>query len=111
LTNCAQGKWKIREVTGSYLLALKDPRLGLVCSMIYSACFGIRSTVNSIAAAISWTTLTALLTAGLVAASFGLMNLLARTLGGLFGDNFGSLWGLSGPVILAVHHFSAKGSP
>jgi NNP family nitrate/nitrite transporter-like MFS transporter len=35
-------------------------------------------------------------TAGLVAASFGLMNMFARTLGGLFGDNFGALWGLKG---------------
>ena len=36
------------------------------------------------------------MTAGLVAASFGLMNLFARTLGGIFGDNFGALWGLRG---------------
>ena len=37
-----------------------------------------------------------LVTAGLIAASFGLMNVFARTLGGIFGDNFASLWGLRG---------------
>ncbi len=36
--------------------------------------------------------------AGLIAASFGLMNLFARTLGGVFGDKCGSMWGLSGRV-------------
>jgi len=40
-----------------------------------------------------------LATAGLMAASFGLMNLFARTLGGFFGDTFGSKWGLKGRMM------------
>jgi len=37
-------------------------------------------------------------TAGLMASLFGLMNIFARTLGGVFGDRFGERWGLSGRV-------------
>ena len=40
-----------------------------------------------------------LVAAGAIAASFGLMNLFARTLGGVFGDAFGSRWGLKGRVM------------
>ena len=36
--------------------------------------------------------------AGLIAGSFGLMNLFARTLGGWFGDKFGMRFGLQGRV-------------
>jgi len=85
-----------KKVTGAYMHALKDPRVW-VLFVIYGACFGIELTVNNVAALyfIDYFDLT-LVTAGLVAASFGLMNIFARTLGGLFGDNFGSLWGLKG---------------
>lgn len=84
------------KVTGAYLHALKDPRVW-VLFVIYGACFGIELTVNNVAALyfIDYYDLS-LVTAGFVAASFGLMNMFARTLGGLFGDNFGSLWGLKG---------------
>jgi MFS transporter, NNP family, nitrate/nitrite transporter len=85
-----------KKVTGAYWHAMKDPRVW-VLFVIYGACFGIELTVNNVAALyfIDYFDLT-LVTAGLVAASFGLMNIFARTLGGLFGDNFGSLWGLRG---------------
>ena len=85
-----------KSVTGAYWTALKDPRVW-VLFVIYGACFGIELTVNNVAALyfIDYFDLT-LVAAGLVAASFGLMNIFARTLGGLFGDNFGSLWGLRG---------------
>lgn len=85
-----------KKVTGDYLNALKDPRVW-VLFLIYGCCFGIELTVNNVAALyfIDYFDLS-LITAGFVAASFGLMNMFARTLGGLFGDNFGSLWGLKG---------------
>lgn len=85
-----------KKVTGNYMAALADPRVW-VLFVIYGACFGIELTVNNVAALyfMDYFDLT-LVTAGLVAASFGLMNMFARTLGGLFGDNFGSLWGLKG---------------
>lgn len=93
----AKGKMGERKaVTKDYWQAMRDPRVW-VLFVIYGACFGIELTVNNVAALyfMDYFDLT-LVTAGLVAASFGLMNLFARTLGGIFGDNFGSLWGLRG---------------
>jgi len=85
-----------QKVTGNYLEALKDSRVW-VLFVIYGACFGIELTVNNVAALYfaDYFELN-LVTAGLVAASFGLMNIFARTLGGIFGDNYGALWGLKG---------------
>lgn len=87
---------KKEKVTGSYFKAMTDYRVW-VLFVIYGACFGIELTVNNVAALyfFDYFDLT-LVTAGLVAASFGLMNIFARTLGGIFGDNFGALWGLKG---------------
>lgn len=93
----AQGKMEEKsKVTGNYMTALRDSRVW-VLFVIYGACFGIELTVNNVAALyfMDYFDLT-LVAAGFVAASFGLMNLFARTLGGLFGDNFGALWGLKG---------------
>ena len=93
----AQGRMpEKKKVTGNYMQALKDPRVW-VLFVIYGACFGIELTVNNVAALyfIDYFDLS-LITAGFVAASFGLMNIFARTLGGIFGDNFGALWGLKG---------------
>jgi NNP family nitrate/nitrite transporter-like MFS transporter len=85
-----------KQVTGNYMQALKDPRVWILF-VIYGACFGIELTVNNVAALYfaDYFDLS-LVAAGFVAASFGLMNLFARTLGGIFGDNFGALWGLRG---------------
>lgn len=85
-----------KDVTGNYMQALKDPRVW-VLFVIYGACFGIELTVNNVAALYFFDYFDlSLVAAGFVAASFGLMNIFARTLGGIFGDNFGSLWGLKG---------------
>jgi NNP family nitrate/nitrite transporter-like MFS transporter len=67
--------------------------------VIYGACFGIELTINNIAA-LYFTDYfgLALGSAGAMAAAFGLMNLFARTLGGLSGDWFGAKWGLRGRV-------------
>ena len=85
-----------KHVTGNYAKALGDPRVWILF-VIYGCCFGIELTVNNVAALYfaDYFDLS-LVAAGFVAASFGLMNLFARTLGGLFGDNFGALWGLKG---------------
>jgi NNP family nitrate/nitrite transporter-like MFS transporter len=40
----------------------------------------------------------AVATAGMIAGLFGLMNLFARTMGGMMGDRFGENWGLKGRV-------------
>lgn len=85
------------KVTGSYMKALTDYRVWALF-FIYAACFGIELTVNNVAALYFFDYFDGLtmVTAGLIAASFGLMNIFARTLGGIFGDNFASLWGLKG---------------
>lgn len=85
-----------QKVTGAYFNALKDYRVW-VLFLIYGACFGIELTVNNTAALYFYDYFDVnLVTAGAIAASFGLMNIFARTLGGIFGDNFASLWGLKG---------------
>lgn len=85
-----------KSVTADYFEALKDSRVWLLF-VIYGACFGIELTVNNVAALYfaDYFDL-GLVAAGGVAASFGLMNIFARTLGGIFGDNYGALWGLKG---------------
>ncbi len=85
-----------KQVTGDYFNALKDYRVWILF-LIYGACFGIELTVNNTAALYFYDYFNVnLVTAGAIAASFGLMNIFARTLGGIFGDNFGHIWGLRG---------------
>ncbi|MBT4790296.1 MAG: MFS transporter [Halobacteriovoraceae bacterium] len=86
------------KVKGTFVLAMKDKRVWALF-VIYAACFGIELTINNIAALyfIDYFELT-LKTAGIVAGLFGLMNLFARTTGGIIGDKFGHKGGLKGRV-------------
>lgn len=86
-------------VRGSFLAACKDVRVWALF-VLYAACFGIELTINNIAA-LYFTDYFALdlVTAGLVASLFGLMNIFARTLGGVFGDMAGRRWGLRGRAL------------
>ncbi|HVX60903.1 MAG TPA: MFS transporter [Pirellulales bacterium] len=102
----AAGKLPAAGAGASFLEVCRDSRVWALF-VIYGACFGIELTINNIAALYfidyfdefrSMDGAQALRTAGLIAASFGLMNLFARTLGGACGDRFGRLWGLSGRV-------------
>lgn len=89
---------KEKKDTPSFFEVAKDPRVwGLF--LIYGACFGVELTINNIAAIyyMDYFQLD-LKTAGLIAGLFGLMNLFARSLGGLFGDRFGISHGLRGRV-------------
>lgn len=92
------------KVTGAYFAAMADYRVWLMF-VIYGACFGIELLVNGSIALYfvdyfgyfeGMPLAEAAVTAGLIASLFGLMNIFARTLGGIFGDNFASLWGLKG---------------
>lgn len=83
---------------GAFWEAARDRRVWALF-LIYGACFGIELTVNNVAALYFADYFgMGLGTAGAIAASFGLMNLFARTLGGFFGDLFGGRWGLQGRV-------------
>jgi NNP family nitrate/nitrite transporter-like MFS transporter len=67
--------------------------------VIYGACFGVELTINNVAALYFHDEFgLSVATAGVVAGLFGLMNLFARTLGGVFGDRAGIRWGLRGRV-------------
>ena len=74
----------------------KDYRVWLLF-LIYGACFGIELIVNSKLMLYFTSDFNMdIQTAGLIAAIFGMMNIFARTLGGFFGDLFGSTKGLKG---------------
>lgn len=95
----AQGKMEHgSKAKFRFLEACADPRVW-VLFFVYAACFGVELTLNNIAALYFMDYFgLSLATAGAVAACFGLMNLFARTLGGVFGDRFGQRWGLKGRV-------------
>lgn len=83
---------------GTFRLAARDPRVWALF-VIYGACFGIELTINNIGALYFADYFgMGLGTAGLIASLFGLMNIFARTLGGVFGDRFGNRYGLAGRV-------------
>lgn len=93
-------------VKGSFLEACRDVRVWALF-VLYGACFGIELTINNIAALYfldyfdyfqTMDSTQAVSLAGLIAGLFGLMNLFARTLGGVFGDRFGEKYGLTGRV-------------
>ena len=95
----ARGEIGGREKSrGSFLVAARDRRVWALFG-IYGACFGIELTINNIAALYYMDYFgLGLKSAGLVAGLFGLMNIFARTTGGLIGDRFGHRWGLRGRV-------------
>lgn len=102
-----QGRMPQKQaVKGSFLAACRDYRVWALF-VVYGACFGIELTINNVAALYfadyfdyfkEMNAVDALKAAGLFASLFGLMNIFARTLGGVFGDRFGEKWGLKGRV-------------
>lgn len=95
----AQGKMpKLQNTKGTFIEAAKDYRVWALF-LIYAACFGVELTINNVAALYFKDQFTLdIKTAGLIAGLFGLMNIFARTLGGMFGDKAGIKWGLRGRV-------------
>ena len=87
-----------KKNSGAFWAVCRDYRVWAL-SIIYGASFGIELIINNIAALyfIDYFGL-GLAAAGAMAAIFGLMNLFARTLGGIFSDRFGVKWGLQGRV-------------
>ena len=88
----------VEKQKGTFWLAAKDKRVWALF-FIYAACFGVELTINNIAALYFKDYFgLGLKTAGLVAGLFGLMNIFARTVGGIIGDKFGHAGGLQGRV-------------
>lgn len=96
----AEGRLPARSRNkGAFMEACRDPRVWALF-VLYGSCFGIELTINNVAALYFADYFEMnLIAAGTIAASFGLMNLFARTLGGMFGDRFGLRWGLKGRVM------------
>ncbi len=87
------------QVKGSFWEAARDYRVWALF-VIYGACFGVELTINNIAALYYYDRFELnLATAGIIAGTFGLMNIFARTLGGIFGDKMGIKFGLKGRVM------------
>jgi MFS transporter, NNP family, nitrate/nitrite transporter len=97
----ARGELASRSGAGSvFATACRDSRVWALF-VIYSACFGMELTIDNIAA-LYFTDYfhLALTAAGIVAGSFGMMNLFARALGGIVSDRFNRRWGLRGRALL-----------
>jgi len=83
---------------GLFRSAMKDYRVGALF-VIYGACFGVELTINNIAALYYVDNFElSVAKAGLIAGLFGLMNIFARTLGGVFSDKMALNKGLKGRV-------------
>jgi NNP family nitrate/nitrite transporter-like MFS transporter len=100
------GKLASRSAQGAFFEACRDHRVWALF-IIYGCCFGIEITIENIIVLYLLDYFAyfqqmdqgqALSMAGLLASSFGLMNVFARSMGGWLGDICGSRWGLSGRV-------------
>jgi NNP family nitrate/nitrite transporter-like MFS transporter len=97
------------RASGAFAEALRDPRVWAL-ALLYGASFGIELTIDNIAA-LYFTDYfhLSLTTAGVVAGSFGTMNLFARALGGIASDGCNRRWGLRGRVCLLGCTICAEG--
>ena len=104
-----EGNFKELKATGKmpeakkdeegFMVAVKDYRVWILF-VIYGACFGMELTVyGTMDDYLQNTFQLERVTAGNLVASFALMNIFARTLGGFFGDKFGNKKGLRGRVL------------
>jgi MFS transporter, NNP family, nitrate/nitrite transporter len=93
-------KAKAKDSKGSFLSASKDYRVW-VLFLAYGACFGIEITIDNIATLYFVDNFKlGLKEAGIIAGTFGMMNIFARALGGIFGDKAGKKWGLKGRIMI-----------
>jgi NNP family nitrate/nitrite transporter-like MFS transporter len=89
-----------KKSDGSFWSALKDHRVWALF-LAYGACFGIEITIDNIATLYFVDNFKlGLKEAGLIAGLFGVMNIFARALGGIFGDKAGKKFGLQGRIII-----------
>jgi MFS transporter, NNP family, nitrate/nitrite transporter len=95
--------------TSAFWQACHDPRTWAL-TVLYGSCFGMELTIDNIAALYFADTFKLTLKmAGLVAGSFGLMNLFARALGGLVSDRCYARWGLRGRTLLLAITIAMEG--
>ena len=91
---------KKKDEKGSFLSACRDYRVWILF-LAYGACFGIEITIDNIATLYFVDNFQlGLKEAGLIAGLFGMMNIFARALGGIFGDKAGKKFGLKGRILI-----------
>jgi MFS transporter, NNP family, nitrate/nitrite transporter len=91
---------KGKDSEGSFLSACKDYRVWILF-LAYGACFGIEITIDNIATLYFIDNFhLGLKEAGVIAGTFGMMNIFARALGGVFGDKAGKKFGLKGRIFI-----------
>ena len=84
----------------TFLLAAKDYRTWIL-TIAYAACFGVEITVDNFAATYFHDEYAAsLIMAGLLASTFGWLNIFARAVGGIVSDKVGNRFGFNGKVNL-----------
>lgn len=87
----------------------KDYRVWMLF-IAYGACFGIEITIDNIAALYFVDNFQLdLKQAGLIAGLFGMMNIFARALGGLYGDKAGRRFGLKGRILALATFLALEG--
>ena len=91
---------KGKDSEGRFACACKDYRVW-VLFLVYGACFGIEITIDNIATLYFIDNFhLGLKEAGVIAGTFGMMNIFARALGGMFGDKAGKKFGLKGRIFI-----------
>lgn len=110
------GKSRIRvpSQTGkpkqNLLSVCKDYRVWILF-LAYGACFGIEITIDNIATLYFIDTFDlSLQKAGIIAGLFGMMNLFARALGGIFADRAGKKFGLKGRIFVLACFLLLEGA-
>ncbi len=106
----ARGEMSERSQSSAFFWeACRDRRVWALF-VLYGASFGMELTIDNIAALYFADYFhLALTAAGFVAASFGMMNLFARALGGIVSDGCNRRWGLRGRVALLGGTIFAEG--
>ncbi|OIQ93643.1 putative nitrate transporter NarT [mine drainage metagenome] len=105
IEHTATGKMK-----GTFIIAMKDYRTWML-AIAYAACFGIEITVDNVAAVFFVDQYKAtIIMAGALASIFGMMNIFARALGGIFSDKVGRIYGLKGKGFLLAAFLLLEGA-
>ncbi|GAB3168092.1 NarK family nitrate/nitrite MFS transporter [Telluribacter humicola] len=97
------------KAKGTLAMAAKDPRTWILF-LAYGACFGIEITFDNVAALYFAENFGATLTtAGILAGTFGFMNLFARAMGGIMADKVGNKYGMRGKGTLLALLLALEG--
>jgi MFS transporter, NNP family, nitrate/nitrite transporter len=98
--NLSAKKLEKQKSKGNFWKACGDYRVWILF-LAYGACFGIEITIDNIATLYFIDNFNiGLKEAGLIAGLFGMMNIFARALGGIFGDKAGKKFGLKGRIVI-----------